>query len=345
MNADDLIALNEEIAGMARAGLPLDQGLAALGQEMARGRLRTVTARLADDLKAGHTLPEALERQAGDIPSFYGGLINAGVRTGNISSVLATLTTYARSIAQMRSIIVDAVFYPALVLVFAFVLFGILCYFILPQFDKIFQDFRLQLPAVTEWALEASRHPLLVLGPLPGIVLAFVVVRLHLRRTERGRCIWAHLIYSIPIAGTLIRSARLAAFTDLLAILVDHAVPLPEAFRLAGEASNDPLMAAGVRRIQQDLNEGVPLGKALRGHGLVPEWVSWMTGLGERRGTLGKTLQQIGEMYRRQVQMRAALLRSVFPPFLILCTASVFAGFFVFAIIFPMVKLLEGLSK
>ena len=54
MNNDDLITLNEEIAGMARAGLPLDQGLAALAREMGRGRLQQVTANLAADLQAGH---------------------------------------------------------------------------------------------------------------------------------------------------------------------------------------------------------------------------------------------------------------------------------------------------
>src|SRR5262245_10152711 len=42
LSADDLIILNEEIAGMARAGLPLDQGLAVLAREMGRGRLQQV---------------------------------------------------------------------------------------------------------------------------------------------------------------------------------------------------------------------------------------------------------------------------------------------------------------
>src|SRR5205814_5250782 len=91
MNPDDLIALNEEIAGMARAGLPLDQGLAALAREMGRGRLQQVTAALAKDLRAGQTLPQALERQAGRVPPFYAGLVAAGVRTGRICGVLATL--------------------------------------------------------------------------------------------------------------------------------------------------------------------------------------------------------------------------------------------------------------
>src|ERR1700693_32031 len=100
MNADDLITLNEEIAGMARAGLPPDRGLKAMAGEMGRGRLQRVTAALAEDLRAGHPLPEALKRQGSRVPAFYAGLVEAGARTGRIGEVLATLTVYARSIAN-----------------------------------------------------------------------------------------------------------------------------------------------------------------------------------------------------------------------------------------------------
>src|SRR5438132_1253544 len=150
MTTEDLIALNDEIAAMARAGLPLDQGLAALAREMGGGRLRRVTELLANDLRAGRTLPEALERQSGHIPPFYAGLITAGIRSGRVSEVLATLTVYARSMANLRAVVIDAFFYPAVVLLFATGLFGFLCVGILPKFDAIFRDFGMRLPALTE---------------------------------------------------------------------------------------------------------------------------------------------------------------------------------------------------
>src|SRR5437868_1573180 len=134
MRPEELITLNEEIAGMARAGLPLDQGLAALAKEMGRGRLQKVTEALARALREGHTLPEGLGRQESRVPAFYAGLVSAGARTGRMSDVLATLTVYARSLANLRSIIIDALFYPALVMIFAIVLFGFMCKFLLPRF-------------------------------------------------------------------------------------------------------------------------------------------------------------------------------------------------------------------
>ena len=347
MNTDDLIALNDEIAGMARAGLPLDQGLAALAQEMGKGRLQQVTATLAADLRAGHPLPEALDRQAGRLPPFYASLVAAGMRTGRIGDVLATLTVYARVPLRtcapswsMRSFVLPCV------LVFGLILFGFLCFFVLPRFEEIFKDFGVRLPAITELALAVSQHPLQrFVIPVLAVVFGLIVIRQILRLTAWGRRLWARWIYAIPIAGTLTRSARLAAFTDLLAILIDHELPLPEAFRLAGEASSDPIMAGAAQQVYTDLSQGMPLGEVLRGRALVPEWVSWMTGLGERRGSLGKTLHQVAEMYRRQVDIRAALLRSVLPPFLIVCTAGMFVVLFVMAVMLPLIRLLETLSQ
>lgn len=346
MTPEDLIALNEEIAGMARAGLPLDKGLAALAAEMGRGKLRTVTAAIAEDLSAGRTLPEALERQRGRVPPFYAGLVSAGVRTGRVSEVLATLTVYARSVANVRRTVVDSLFYPAIVLAFAGGLAAVFMYFILPQFDAIFSSFNMKLPYLTELVIQFGRHPLAYfVMPIAVVVGGFFALRFVLGSTERGRQLWARLLYGIPVVGTLIRSARLAAFTDLLAILVDHDTPLPEAFRLAGAASSDPITTAATKQIHFDLTQGIPLGQALRSGGLVPEWVSWMAGLGERRGALGQTLHQVSDMYRRQVEMRAALLQSLLPPFLVIGTAGLAIGMFLVAMFLPLVKLLEGLSK
>jgi type II secretory pathway component PulF len=345
MKPEDLAALNEEIAGMARAGLPLDQGLAALAREMGRGPLKRVTSELANDLRAGRTLPEALDRQAGRVPPFYSGLVAAGMRTGRLSEILATLTFYARSIADLRVLVTDALFYPGVIFLFGCCLVALFCY-VMPQYEDIFRAFNLQVPAVTTLVLTIGHYPLELVGvPLSVVVVGVLVLRFTLRRTERGRAAWARLVYAVPVIGTTVRAARLAAFTELLGILIDNEVPLPEAFRLAGQASSDPVMAAASRQIQEQLSQGVPLGEVLRGRGLVPEWLSWMTGMAQKRGTLGESLHQIAALYRRQIEMRAALLRSVLPPFLIVAVVGGFVAVFVFALLMPMLKLLEGLSK
>src|ERR1019366_861434 len=139
----------EEIAAMARAGLPLDQGLSALASEMGRGKLRQVTQQLADDLRAGFSLPDALKRQEGRVPPYYAALLAAGIRSGKLGDVLGTLTFYARSIADFRDIIASSLVYPILISIIGFSLMMFVGYFILPGYAVVFRDMKLQLPLVT----------------------------------------------------------------------------------------------------------------------------------------------------------------------------------------------------
>jgi type IV pilus assembly protein PilC len=230
-------------------------------------------------------------------------------------------------------------------LVFAFALFGLLCFAVIPQYLAIFREMRLQLPAISEVVLSLGRDPLtFIILPVAGVVLVLVLVYIALRATPAGRRAWARFVYRIPIIGTLIRAARLSAFADLLGVLVDHGLPLPEAFRLTGEATSDPLTAHAAHAVEEDLLLGRTLGEALVRHRVVPELIAWMTGFGERRGTLGATLHQVAAIYRRQVEMRAALLRSLLPGLMIIGTAVIILGLFILALLLPLFRLLEGLG-
>jgi type II secretory pathway component PulF len=344
LSGEELIALNEEIAGMARAGFPLDKGLAAMARDMGYGRLKKITSVLADDLQSGLTLPQALAKQGQRVPP-YAALVSAGVRTGKLHEVLAVLSQYARSMTDLRQVIFGAMVYPLMVIILSLSMIGFLIVYLVPEFENLYADFRLKLPNLTEGLIQISKQPIHnLVVPVAGLVLGMGAVKIVLGRTPWGQRSWARFVYSIPLFGTLIRSSRLAAFTELLAIMVDHEVPLAEAFRLAGAASHDPIMASAAKGVYQDLAEGQPLGIVMHRHHLVPELVAWMTSLGERRGTLGPTLHQASQLYKRQAEMRAALLRSAFPGFLILITALLMSGLFVIILILPLFYLIQNIS-
>jgi type II secretory pathway component PulF len=247
--------------------------------------------------------------------------------------------------ANLRAIIVDAVLYPAVVLVLSLIIMGFVLGYVVPKYGEFYEDLGLTLPWVTRFVLAVCQRPgACLVAPILAVLGTLLVTRAALAGTEKGRCYWTSAVYALPIIGTLVRAARLVAFTDLLAILVDHGLPLPQALQLAGEASSDPFLASGARQAQQDIATGQPLGPALRRHLMLPELIAWMTFVGEQRGDLGAMLRQIGALYRRQAEQRAALLRNVLPPFLIVVTAGVVVAAFIFALILPLVRMLQMLS-
>jgi type II secretory pathway component PulF len=331
-----------------RDGLPpaeqaLEQGLAALALEMPPGRLQRVTARIAADLQAGKTLPEALASRAARVPLHYAALLGAGLRSGRLADVLMSMTAHARCVAELRATAIAALAYPALLLAVAF---GIVAFggsLLVPAFEKIFAGFRMKLPWLTETVVMLSRHRLYLFLP-PLLLVGFLVCsRSMLRLSARGRARWARWLYAIPIAGTLIRSTRLAAFADLLAILVEHGVELPEAIRLAGADCADPLLHESSPFIEQDLRRGLPPMTALVERPGMPEVMAWIAGLAAEQGNLPVALRQLAELYRRQVEVRAALLKTVLSPFIVIVAVGIVAVC-VLAAFMPLLALLAGLS-
>ena len=165
-----------------------------------------------------------------------------------------------------------------------------------------------------------------------------------MRTSEKGRLRAAKIVYAIPLVGTLVHSARLAAFVDLLAILVDHRVPLPEAFRLASAASSDPLLRIGAANVCDKLDRGETLAASLRDERLVPDFLAWMAGMGERNQRLADTLRQTAAFYRKQAETRPSLFRTVFPAVALIAVAIIVVTFVVIVLIAPMLGLIEGLS-
>ena len=113
MTLNDLIALNDEIAALVRAGVPLEQGLAELGADMP-GRLGQVAAALAERTARGESLEQALTDQAVALPPAYRAVVQAGVRAGRLPAALEAVAASARRTAETQRAAMVAVSYPLL---------------------------------------------------------------------------------------------------------------------------------------------------------------------------------------------------------------------------------------
>ncbi len=92
---DDLIALNDEIAALSRAGLPLERGLLGFGIEVP-GRLGAVATALGERMERGESLAEAVRDERLNLPATYRAVVEAGLRSGRLAAALEDLAAYAR---------------------------------------------------------------------------------------------------------------------------------------------------------------------------------------------------------------------------------------------------------
>jgi type II secretory pathway component PulF len=174
LTGDEAAALSHQIASLTSAGLPLAPGLAALGEELPRGRLRRSLNELADTLESGVLLDEAIEKQERRIPPHLRGLVIAGIRSGRLGDVLSRFTAYAGIGTELRRKLWLALAYPILAMTLALAVFGFVNAIVVSKYEAIFKDFNIPIPLLTvivigvSHAFRGSWPVLVILGGRGG---------------------------------------------------------------------------------------------------------------------------------------------------------------------------------
>src|SRR5882724_3171552 len=172
----DFIAFNEQVAQLAAAGLPLEQGLRLIAADIRSRRLRATLEKLAAELESGTPLEQAFDKYRGSFPPLYGRLVRAGVKSGDLSGVLLGLGRHLELIQRLRSVLWRTVSYPMFVLIAMGFLISFLGIVVLPQYGAIYRDFHIRLPAITQFLLSFSTVAPALLVTLLVLILGGPIV-------------------------------------------------------------------------------------------------------------------------------------------------------------------------
>jgi len=254
---DQLVALSDEIAALARAGVPLDRGLQDLAYDLP-GRLGRLAGEMGKKLEQGQPLEKVVAELGAALPPAYQTVIAAGQRVGRLPAALEDVARTARRVNQLRWAIGLALIYPSILLIIAWGLLSFVLMKITPVMMRMMQELGLVSQTVVEFF---DRVPawMEICGPLlAGAVFAWALwVWLQSGRVARG--VELHPWLSMGAIGTLARlqrAGRIASLAELLALLVSHETPLPEAVALASSAVGSPSIARGGHELAARLRAG-----------------------------------------------------------------------------------------
>jgi type II secretory pathway component PulF len=342
---DQLIALNDEMAALVRAGVPLERGLIRAGSDL-RGRLGAIVRDLGDRMGQGDRLPEALTRSGYAIPDLYRAIIEAGLRSGRLASALEGMATVSRGYADARRAVGLALLYPLMVVMVAYGLGLAFILILAPRLAEAFHSLGLRPMGFLE-ALARSGDTAIYWGPIVPIVLLLLAARW----VWSGRSMamdsgpFGSWTTRIPLVGAMIAGFRNANFADLLALMIEHQVPLDEAVRLAAEASGGGTLRQSAEALSERLRRGERADSGgSAGLGTLPPLLTWMLTAGHRQGDLASALRHAATTYRRRAEARADLIRAALPTTLMLVIGAGTVLLYGFLLFVPMTTLYDELS-
>lgn len=327
---EELIALNDEIAGLVRAGIPLEAGL---GAEFS-SKLGPVTDRLRERLGQGLSLPEALAAEESNLPRVYRAIVEAGLRTGKLPQALESLSVAARAIVALRRRIALAMIYPMIVLCATYLMFLLLINILVPRYLATVSQFNLP----ERWWLKLFSTLHETVGTWGWIVPIGAVAALLIWG-------WWNVGNAMPWMHSIRRYFQWSSFAELLGILIDHGVPLPDALRLSAEATGNKQLEANVGEIAGDVASGSTLTDSLKQRRTLPPFMQWMMASGEQRGGLPSSLRQVTEVYRRRANMQSALAKTLLPVLFVVVLGGGLVLVYALVLFLPLTDIYADLAR
>ena len=344
LSLDQLIALNQEILALARAGMPLERGLMEIGNDLP-GRLRSVTSAVGARMEQGESLSEALRTSGAGVPKVYRAVVEAGIRSGRLSIALEGLATYARGFAEARRAIGLALWYPLIILVLACGLLTGILVLVVPRFVSAFESMELPTSLALQ-LLDTMREYVWVWAPLPPALVALVFLAWVGTGSASG-FVGGRLhgfLRVFPWLGRMMTGFEAAGYADLLALLVRHDVPYPEALILAGDASADAALARSSRELAEAIRSGMPAAEALKGKSAFPPLLRWLLTTGASQGDFVAALHSMAERYRGEARRQSDKIRVFLPVILMLVIGATTTLFYALTLFVPLTTLWKSLA-
>jgi len=341
VGSGELALFSRQMASMLSAGIPLTRCLTALGEQTANLTLRKALLEISANVEGGGSFSESLRSHPEVFSEMYCDLIKSGEVGGTLENVLLRLSQQLESEKILRDNIRTAMFYPAVVLIFAVLVLTVMLIFIVPVFLGFYPE-GVQLPFLTRLIvlLSDSLRTFWYLYIMSGFV-AFLAVKYYLA-SESGKKVWDIAKFKVPIFGVLVQKTIVARFSRTLATLLSGGIPVLQALETAGPATGSTLVAEAVKRAGEKIQEGQSIAEPLKESKIFPPTVTLMIAVGEETGDLPSLLTGIAEFYEQEVATMSKGLTSLIEPLMIIFVGGI-VGVMVLALYLPIFTVITQL--
>lgn len=344
IDGGSLVIFTRQLSTMVDSGVSLLRALYILEEQTEDELLKEVISEVRDDIEAGSSLGDALDRHPEVFNELYVAMVQAGEAGGILEDSLRRIATQLEKDASLRRQVKSAMMYPTVIMVFAFIVLIALLTFLVPVFSGIFADLGGDLPPITKVTVAMSngiKQYWYVLTFAPPILwISFK----RWRNTDKGKAAWHKFLLRIPFKiGDIIHKVALARWARSFASLNAAGVPILECIDVAGRTAGNNELLLAMNDVTRSVEAGGTVADPLKASPVIPAMVGHMIASGEETGELDTMLSKVADFYEDEVDAAVKALTSVLEPIMIILVGGI-VGFIVIAMYMPMFKVYDKIQ-
>ncbi len=320
----DKVIFFRQLATMVGAGVTLGNSLDILAGQTKNLRLAESIQQIKTSVDGGMTFSGAM-RTRNEFNTLMVAMIAAGEEGGVLDESVNRLATFLERQDELRRKVISAVTYPAVVIIFAFIILYILVTVVMPRFSQVFKGMKVELPAVTlavfnfsNWMAEFWYIPI-------GGFLLFVVLVILMNRNKTTRPLLDRIKLRLPIVGDIIFKSIMARSNRTLSSLVESGVPILRALDMTADVSDNFLVSNGYTALRDAARKGASLGDTAKNLKIFPVMIAHMMKVGEETGRLEEMLAKVADWFETELDEKIKRLTSIIEPLLIVFVGGIVA--------------------
>jgi type IV pilus assembly protein PilC len=336
VKASELAVFARQLSTMISSGMSILRSLYVLEEQTESKFLKETIVAVRKDVEAGLSLSDSMARHPKVFNPLFVAMTQAGEMGGVLEDALMRVANQLEKDASLRRQIRSAMVYPILVVTFSIGVMMALVAFLVPVFEKVFEEFGGELPKLTQVSVFLSHMVTGYWWAIFGGAGLTAILFVKWKKSSWGRPQWDHFRLHIPMKiGTIVQQVAVARWSRTLASLTAAGVPLLQALEITGRTGGNVAVEDAMDGVIASVKRGGTIAAPLAQAPIFPTMVSHMVGVGEETGALDMMLDKVAEFYEDQVEASVKALTSILEPVMIIVIGSM-VGFIVISMYLPL---------
>ncbi|MEM9411332.1 MAG: type II secretion system F family protein [Planctomycetota bacterium] len=259
-----MVTFTRQLSILQDAGLPILRSLKILEEQAKPGALKNALIDVCDEIEGGASLSEAMAKVPRVFDRLYVNMIKAGEAGGSLELILQRLAEFMERSQSLKNKIIGAMLYPIMVILFTIAIMVFIMISIIPEFKDMFEEFGIELPAMTQLLIAISDRCVKLWFLFPLVPIAMVLFVSLVCKFRAGRMGWHLYLLKLPIIGKVVEKANLARTTRTLGALVSSGVPIIEGLTITRETSGNAMFEKIFSKVTDSIREGDTIANPLK---------------------------------------------------------------------------------
>ena len=323
----DITMFSRQLSVMFVSRVPLVESLQTLASQTTNKSFKEKIVRLSEEVEGGTPFSQALSKYPDIFSPFYINMVKSGEASGTLSSVLEYLADHMEREYHLISKIRAALVYPAFIVFLAFIVLNLLMFLVIPNLSRVLEQTGQELPGITKFVLGLTSFFRsfwwIFLAALGGAVFFFF----RFKKTSEGTRMLNRFYFRIPVLNSFLRMIYLTRFAENLSTLISGGLPIVQALDITGRIVGNSVYAEIIEEAKIEVQKGNQISAVLQKYPAeFPPVFTQMVFVGEKSGSLDKTLSNIVSFYQKEVDRTVEVFLSVVEPALIVFLGLVVGG-------------------